>query len=355
MSFRHTREVFTLAARKTGGGASLVVFQGNDLVLDLQAGTDASGRPWTGQTLVQAQSVTKGVLSTVVHALASEGRVDIDAPVADYWPEFKAEGKERLLVRHVLSHSAGLHKMRARTRSLDDVFDYRQQVDALAAQAPAYAPGTRHGYHALTYGWLVSGLLEAVTGRDVRDVLRTTLAEPLSAPDLRLACPPEERHRNAPCRFRFSPLRTSSLPAGSGRLVNHPRCMDVPVPGIGGFFTAEALATMYAMLAAGGQWQGRTYLTPEVWKEATEVQSTDRDIVLRQKMMWRLGYHGMRQHKGGLVPEAFGHFGFGGSAAWADPVRGLGVAFLTDRSTRLPDPRVPRLIAALAHDLEEQQ
>jgi CubicO group peptidase (beta-lactamase class C family) len=241
--------------------------------------------------------------------------------------------------------------MRARTRSLDEVFDYAKQVEALAAQRPAYVPGTKHGYHALTYGWLAGALVEAVTGLEVREALRTTLAEPLGAPDLRLACPPEERHRNAPCHFRFSPIRTSALPAGSGRLVNDPRCMDVPVPGIGGFFTAHALAIMYAMLAAGGTWRGRTYLNPQVWSRATAVQTTRRDVVLRIPMMWRLGYHGMRQEKRPHLPGAFGHFGFGGSAAWADPERGLAVAFLTDRSTSLLDKRVPRLIKALQQDL----
>ncbi|MCU1587112.1 MAG: putative penicillin-binding protein, partial [Frankiales bacterium] len=326
-----------------------------DKVVDLQAGTDALDRPWSSDTLVQAQSVTKGVLSTALHVLASQGKLDIDAPVADCWPEFKAGGKEHLLVRHVLSHSAGLHQMRARTRSLDDVFDYRQQVDALAAQRPAYEPGTKHGYHALTYGWLASALLEAVTGEDVRDAIRTTLADPLGTPDLQIGCPPDKQDRNAPCRFRFSPLRTATLPKGSGRLVNDPRCMDIPVPGVGGFFTADALATMYAMLAAVGTWKGRTYLTPEAWTAATTVQTTKRDIVMRQQMMWRLGYHGMRPHKGKHLPGAFGHFGFGGSAAWADPEHGLAAAFVTDRSTSLLDTRVPRLIRAMLDDVQDNR
>jgi CubicO group peptidase (beta-lactamase class C family) len=106
------------------------------------------------------------------------------------------------------------------------------------------------------------------------------------------------------------------------------------------------------MLAAGGQWQGRTYLTPEAWSRATAVQSTRRDVVLHLNMMWRLGYHGMRPHQGPHLPGAFGHFGFGGSAAWADPERGLAVAFVTDRSTKLLDKRVPRLISALQQDLK---
>ena len=123
------------------------------------------------------------------------------------------------------------------------------------------------------------------------------------------------------------------------------------MPGIGGFFTAQALATMYAMLASGGTWQGRTLVSADVLARATAVQTTSRDVVLRVPMMWRLGYHGMRQHKGGLLPGAYGHFGFGGSAAWADPERGLGVAFLTDRSTSLLDSRVPRIISALVADV----
>lgn len=351
MTFPHTSKVFQETLRKTGGGASLVVYHRGRVALSLHDGQDAQHRPWTGRTLTQCQSTTKGLMATALHLLASRGLLDVAAPVAEYWPEFAANGKHDVLVRHVLSHSAGLHKMRARTSNLDQVFDFEHQVRALEEQSLAYEPGSKHGYHALTYGWLTGELLRRISGLDINTFIANELAEPLNAPDLHLGCPPEKRSRVAPCRFRYSPVYSSSLPAKSGQLTADPRCMDIPVPAIGGFFTADAIATVYAMLATGGSWQGRQYLTPETLTRATTIQSSSRDIVFQRPMMWRLGYHGMRARKTGFVPGAFGHLGFGGSAAWADPQHELAAAYTCDRSTQLADQRVPRIIQALHQDL----
>jgi CubicO group peptidase (beta-lactamase class C family) len=301
------------------------------------------------------QSTTKGVMATAVHALVSGGLVDVDAPVAEYWPEFAQAGKAGVLVRHVLGHSAGLQKLRRRTGSLDEIFDYDHQVHALEAQAPAYEPGSDNGYHALTYGWLTGEVVRRVSGRSIAQYVTDALGVPLGVDDgLFIGCPPEHRQRVAPTRFRFGPLPSSTLPARSKALPSDPRAMDVPVPAIGGFFTARALAAMYAMLAEGGTHDGRRILDRAVVERATTVQSTRRDATLHLAMDWRLGYHGMRARRSGLVPGAFGHAGFGGSAAWADPSRGLAVAFTCDTSRSLPDRRVPTIFAALIADLDRR-
>jgi CubicO group peptidase (beta-lactamase class C family) len=224
-------------------------------------------------------------------------------------------------------------------------------VKALEVQAPAYEPGTRHGYHAMTWGWLVGELIQRVTGLPVRDAVQRELADPLGVDGLYLGCPSEQRHRVAACRFRFSPLRSSTLPRHSGRLTRDPRAMDTAVPSIGGFFDAGSLASVYAMLAAGGSWRSRQLIHPEVVRKAVSNPLPGRDGTFLIPMRWTLGYHGMRGKRAGAVEGAYGHVGFGGSAGWADPARELAVGFVCDSSTSLRDERVPRLVDALIEDV----
>jgi CubicO group peptidase (beta-lactamase class C family) len=350
-AFPTTTRVFRELLHREGGGASLAVFHQGEPALELTGGSTADGRPWTHDTLVMCQSATKGVVATLAHQLISRGALDAQAPVAAFWPEFTQNGKEHVLVRHVLTHSAGLQKMRARTKSLDEIYDFEHQVKALEAQAPSYEPGSRHGYHAMTWGWLVGELIQRTSGLPVQDALRGELAEPLGVDGLHLGCPPEHRHRVVPCRFRYPPLPTSTLPAGSGALTRDLRAMDHPVPSIGGFFDARSLATVYAMLTAGGVWRSRRIIDADVISRAVADPLPGRDGTFHVPMRWTLGYHGLRGKKTGVLDGAFGHVGFGGSAGWADPRRGLAVGFVCDRATSLRQDRVPRLIDALRHDL----
>ncbi|MDP9102239.1 MAG: beta-lactamase family protein [Actinomycetota bacterium] len=351
-AFAATTRAFRDGLRREGGGASLAVFHHGALAVEVTGGTAGDGRAWTPETLVMCQSATKGVLATVAHRLTSHGLLDVDAPVAAYWPEFGQHGKADLLVRHVLTHSAGLQKMRARTKSLDEIYDLEHQVTALERQAPDYAPGTRHGYHAMTWGWLVGALISRTSGLPVQDAVRRLLAEPLGVDGLHLGCPPEHRHRVVPCRFRYPPLRSSTLPRGAGALTRDPRAMDHPVPSIGGFFDARSLATVYALLAAEGVWESRELIRADVLRRAVSDPLPGRDGTFHVPMRWTLGYHGMRGKKSGVIEGAFGHVGFGGSAGWADPHRGLAAAFVCDRAKTLRQDRVPRLIDALGQDLE---
>lgn len=194
--FEPVREAFirnfgTLGER----GAAVAVYLDGRKVADLWAGTkDVDGtQPWQHGTAQVVRSATKGVAAAVPLILRQRGQLDLDAPVGEYWPEFKAHGKERLLVRHVLNHRAGLPVL-DRPLTPEEALDPHRGPEAVAAQAPAWVPGTDHGYHALTYGWLLDELVRRVTGRWAGEWLAAEIAGPLGL-DLWLGLPESEAGR----------------------------------------------------------------------------------------------------------------------------------------------------------------
>jgi len=371
--FADLAAVFRRQLRRTNGGAAVAVFHRGVPVVDLWGGirnADAPDgpAPWERDTVAMCFSTTKGVASTALHVLADRGEVAYDEPVATYWPEFAQNGKEGVTVRHVLSHSAGLHRIRSLVDSAHRMLDWDHMCEALAAAAPAYEPGTKHGYHALTYGWLVGEIVRRVSGVPIAEFVRTELAEPLDLDGLSIGLPPTERHRVAPLgpmgipRPRWGPVRRAEkqigkqmgkvvsampIPVNTRRLANAlaPRgvedvlggedVMDAAVPAANGFFTARSLGRMYAMLAGGGEVDGVRILSPETVAAAATVQSHGPDLVLVLPMDWRLGYHRVFTSRGTVGP-AFGHFGFGGSGGWADPSRDLAVAYVCNRGSGTP-------------------
>src|SRR3954449_9780974 len=179
--FEPVRQAFwRLVGRRSGGGALTVRLRG-ETVVDLMAGyaDRAHTRPWTPETLAISFSTTKGVASTVIHRLADRGLLDYDEPVAAYWPEFAAGGKERVTVRELMTHRAGLWSVRAVAERPEDLLDHLAMEERLAARA-VRAPTERSAYHAITYGWLVAGLARRVTGgRGLAELAHTEVAEPL--------------------------------------------------------------------------------------------------------------------------------------------------------------------------------
>ena len=230
-------------------------------------------------------STTKGVISTALHLLAERGQVEYDAPVAAYWPRFAQGGKESITVRHVLTHSAGLHRMRTLVDHVQRMLDWDYMVAALERAQPAYEPGTRHGYHALTYGWLTGELIRRVSGRPVAVFVQEELARPLR---------------------------------------------------------------LNGLLAHGAQVGGVRLLSPRTVQQIAVVHSRGPDLVLVLPMGWRLGYHSAFTTRG-TVPGAFGHFGFGGSGGWADPRRDVALAMVCNRGSGTPigDLRMAELGAAV--------
>ena len=178
-------------------GAAVCITRGGEVVVDLWAGfRDADQRlPWERETLVNVFSTTKGITAIAAHQQVEQGRLDLDAPVADYWPEFAAAGKERLPVRYLLTHQAGRAAIR-QPLGTEVIFDWDAMTTALAAEEPWWAPGSQHGYHALTFGWLVGELVRRISGQSVRDYIHEAIATPLGA-EFYIGCPEEHDARVA--------------------------------------------------------------------------------------------------------------------------------------------------------------
>ncbi|MEZ5144696.1 MAG: serine hydrolase domain-containing protein [Acidimicrobiales bacterium] len=370
--------VFRQQLARTTGGAAVAVYHRGELVVDLWGGRrvrpapdgalDGPEEPWEGDTLAMCFSSTKGLTSTALHLLADRGLVDYEAPVAAYWPEFAANGKEGVTVAHLLTHSAGLHRLRTVIDRADRMLDWDHMVEALAAARPAYEPGTQNGYHALTYGWLVGEVVRRVSGQPLDEFVQREIVEPLGLGGLYLGCPPEQRYRVAPLepmgRALFGPRPARIVqrrvgeqlgklasavrsPINPRRMINAlaPRgiedvlwagdVMDASIPAANGFFDARSLARMYAMIAGHGEIDGVRLLSPATVERMARVRSRRRDLVLVMPMRWRYGYHLVGTTRG-LVDEAFGHFGFGGSGGWCDPGRDVAVAMVCNRGSGTP-------------------
>jgi CubicO group peptidase (beta-lactamase class C family) len=344
-----------VAAHKRGGGAAAAVYHRGELVVDVWTGArDAAGSPWLEDTMAMSFSTTKGVVATTVHRLVDRGLVDYDEPVATYWPEFAEGGKEGVTVRHLLSHSAGLHPLRDLIPSAYEMLDWDLVCTQLARQSPRYEPGTRHGYHGITYGFLVGEVIRRVTGMPVHDVVETEIVKPLGLDGMSIGAPPDRRDRVAQLLVSFGdaeraerfaaraarlkwmrPAIDTFMVPQSDRFYASTDILDGPVPAVNGCFTARSLARMYAALAGGGVLDGERFLTTDTLRRATEIQRTGIDIVVGFPMKWRLGYHLAATSKG-IIPNGFGHFGYGGSGAWADPDNDLAVAFVCNRVAGTP-------------------
>src|SRR3954471_15959241 len=192
--FEPVRRAFhRIVGRRSGGGALTMKVRG-ETVVDLSTGyaDRARTRPWTPETLAISFSTTKGVASTVIHRLADRGLISYDEPVAAYWPEFAAGGKDDVTVRHLLTHRAGLSSVRAVAPRAEDLLDHIGLEEKLAART-VHAPTTRSAYHAITYGWLVAGLARRITGTGIADLARTEVTDPLSITGLHIGVPDEAR------------------------------------------------------------------------------------------------------------------------------------------------------------------
>jgi CubicO group peptidase (beta-lactamase class C family) len=374
--------------RSRPGGAAVCVYHRGELVVDLWGGTrDESGRPWESDTLALSYSTTKGVASTLLHMMVDRGLLDYDEPVARYWPEFAQCGKEKITVRHVLCHEAGLYGIRSLIDHGKRILDWDYMVEALADGIPAHPPGETHGYHALTYGWLVGELIQRVAQRPFSELVQTEIAEPLELDGLHIGLPAKEMHRRArlmlpalpswvPSERRMASigqplhraLRFARLPIDLAEMASAmiPRGMEevdfnseafasVPIPAANGTFTARSLAKLYATLANGGEWEGQRLISRATLRRAAEVQNRGIGRVIPFPMHWRLGYHRVPTLRV-KVPHGFGHFGFGGSGGWADPDRNLSVAMVLNSGTGTPfgDVRMVRIGSVAARCAERR-
>jgi CubicO group peptidase (beta-lactamase class C family) len=366
--------------RSSNGGAAVCVYHRGEKVVDLWGGTqDEHGTPWRADTLSVSYSTTKGVASTLLHVLVDRGMLDYDEPVARYWPEFAASGKEKITVRQLMCHEAGLYSIRAVVDDARQMLDWDYMVDALAHATPAHTPGTAHGYHALTYGWLVGELAQRVTDKHFGELLQTLLAVPLDLDGLYVGLPEDQMERRArliPPAKRNDARQFGRTVRNAQRLNRAFKALRIPIdlakgaeallpknmqdldlnskataaaciPALNGMFTARSLAKLYAVLANGGSLDRVTLLSPETLEQATQVQNRGIGKVIPIPMHWRLGYHRVAA-VGHKMPRAFGHSGYGGSGAWADPERNLAVGLTLNSGVGTPfgDLRIVRIGSA---------
>ena len=370
--FNRVKDVFAENFEKRGevGAAAAVMLDGKSVV-DIWAGhaDRDKTRPWTRDTLVNVYSTTKGITAICAHRLADKGLLDIDAPVAKYWPEFAQAGKDKMPVRYLLSHRAGMAAVR---KPLDDdaLFKWDKMTTALAEQEPWWEPGTKHGYHALTFGYLVGEVIRRITGKTPGTYLRDDLAGPLGL-DLHIGLdakndartgdmiampPPGPGEPNLFAEVMKNPesvaFKAFMNPPGGMRpgLVNTREWRAAEIPAANGHTTARSLAKLYGVLARGGELDGVRVMSKEQVAKCSIEQSSGPDALLVINTRFSLGFM-MSQPGASLGPNAksFGHPGAGGSLGYADPEAKIGFGYTMNKmhASLLIDPRATALIEAV--------
>jgi CubicO group peptidase (beta-lactamase class C family) len=350
--FARVREAFAANFAKGEVGAALAVYVDGRPVVDVFGGhaDPARSRPWTRDTIVNVYSTTKGMTAICANRLAEQGQLDLDAPVARYWPEFAQAGKERIPVRWLLSHQAGLPAL-SKTVTREGRYDWRYMTEALAEQKPWWEPGTRHGYHALTYGYLVGEVVRRVDGRSLGVYFRDEVARPLGL-DFWIGLPDSEHARcadmipapptppGAPNPFAAAAADPESLvgrvfgnPVLEPGSVNTPEWRRAEIPAANGHGTARALARVYGALAVGGALDGAQVLSrAQIERASTEQASGDDEVLAPIPTRFGLGFMITQPLiPFGPNPRSFGHPGAGGSIAFADPDARLGFAYVMNQ------------------------
>ncbi len=375
--FERVREVF-LGGFASGAevGASLCVTVEGETVVDLWGGfvDGEKSRAWERDTLANVYSTTKGITAIAAHQLVDQGKLDLDAPVAEYWPEFAVKGKETLPVRHLLSHRAGLAAV-SKPLPADALYDWNAMTAALAAQEPWWEPGTAHGYHAITYGWLVGEVIRRITGQSVGTTVREDIAEPLGV-EFHIGCGPELDARiadlidgplHAPegdASFDLIGEITKNPDSLLGKAFANPPVIGAAntrawraaeIPAANGHTNAHSLARIYGALALGGEIDGVRLLSAEQVERARTEHSCGKDAVLPLHTRIGLGFFLPTEYEPlGPNPNVFGHGGAGGSYSQADPENRMSFGYvmnLMHMGLWLVDPRPRALLAAVYESL----
>jgi CubicO group peptidase (beta-lactamase class C family) len=333
----------------TERGVQVAVYRDGEQVVDAVAGVadPASGRPVDAGTVFYNFSIVKGATSTIAHILAERGLFGYDTPVAELWPEFAAHGKQAVTVRQVLDHTAGVPGVPLDT-TIEDLCDWDKMCAAIADAELWWEPGTKVGYHAYTFGYIVGELVRRATGKPISQVLREEVAGPLGVADeLWFGMPPSEHHRLAwledePGTAEQAAQMMASLPPDlpmfkaappelfpSAEFGNRPDTLAADIPA-GGKTSARVIARMYAALLA--EVDGVRLIPPERLAEATAVSASGIDEVFGMPTTWGLGY-GIGGPSGDPqnAPTVFGLGGVGGSFACGDTATGIAWAVTKNR------------------------
>ena len=367
-------------------GAATSVYVGGKKVVDLWGGIAdrEAGTPYTEDSLQLVFSTTKGATAACASLLAQRGELDVDAPVAEYWPEFKAAGKGDIPVRWLLCHKAGLPYVDA-TLTLEETLAWDPMIRALEEQAPVWEPGTAHGYHATTYGWLVGEVIRRITGKSVGTFFREEIAEPLDL-EFWIGLPQEQQARVAPL-IQWGSLSggdalggqpTEALDPALAELIkqfmgpdtllgkalgapnnviadaeggfNNPAVRAAEIPAANGVTNARSLARFYAGLTGtveGGPSQ--PILDAEQVAKASELQTSGSDKCLVFETTFGLGFFVASPFAPYGGPRSFGHTGAGGSVGFTDPENAIGFGYVMNKMglSLNGDPRSGGLIRAV--------
>jgi CubicO group peptidase (beta-lactamase class C family) len=360
-------------------GAQFALYRGGELIVDLAGGTTTVGgsQPYTHDHLQLVYSTTKGATAVCAHVLAERGELDFDAPVTDYWPEFKAHGKADVPVSWLLCHKVGLPDV-DRPMTYEQALAWDPVVEALADSVPLWEPGTQHGYHAVTYGWLVGELVRRVSGKSLGTFFRDEVAGPLGL-DFWIGLPDEQHTRVVPLvpltlpagidlglppeqmpgmmdmmKMVMGPdsliARALTAPGGafsSMDIWEDPALWRAELGAANGITNARSLAKMYA--ATVGEIDGVRLFSPQTLAAAIEPQATGVDAVLMFDIPFGLGFMRDSAFSKFGSPSAFGHYGLGGSVGFADAEAGIAFGYVMNKLelSLAGDPRTSDLIDAV--------
>ena len=363
--FAPVREAFAdnFTQRGECGAAVCIAVEGR-VVVDIWGGYADAGRsrPWQGDTLVNVFSVGKAMAALSLHRLVGQGRLQVDHAVARYWPEFAAAGKEAVTVGQLLSHQAGLPAVRRRLPH-GAMLDWGTMTAALAEQEPWWEPGTAHGYHVNTFGFLVGEVVRRISGQTLGRVFRDEVAGPLGA-DVHIGLEKSADHRVAefiwagpvPPQAEVPGLSDDQLmelnayanPSGlSGAgVINTREWRAAEVPSTNGHATARGVARVYQALAAGGVVDKVRVVDADALAAATVEQVYGEDRILHRPSRFGLGFQLTHEERPlGPNPRSFGHFGVGGSLGFCDPDAGVAFAYvMNEMGPRWQNPRNRALI-----------
>jgi len=342
-------------------GAAFAAFHKGRCVVDLWGGFRDRARtaPWLRDTLINVWSSTKGVTATAIAMLVDRGLLAYEDPVAKHWPEFAANGKEKITVAQIMSHRAGLNGF-AEPTTIEDMFDWNACAAKLARQKPAWPPGTASSYHAMTYGWLAGELVRRIGGKAVGAFVRDEIAKPLGA-EIHIGLPESEEPRVAEM---IGPKAAGAMPPLAELamlcLINPQQNPEAPnarawraaeIPAANGQATAMGLARVYAALAGDGSLDGVRMLSPKTIARMTTPMTNngDRDMMLGFVDAWGMGMALNRPGIYGPDPRAFGHSGWGGSFGCADPDAQVSIGYICNQMgpDLVGDPRTSGLCAAV--------
>ncbi|MET8102523.1 serine hydrolase domain-containing protein [Streptomyces sp. NPDC005236] len=332
--FISVREALAALLGKDDVGASAAVYVDGEPVADLWGGYADANRSisWERDTLIGVNSTTKNMVALCALMLADRGELDLSAPVAAYWPEFAASGKENVLVRQVLSHTAGLPALSGPT-TVEGLYTWESVTAGLAAQAPEWEPGTAAGYHALTFGFLVGEIVRRITGRGLGEFFAEEVAKPLGA-DFHIGLSADHDHRLAPLipppsltddyAATAPPRPDGTRRENTGVAIrvkdaNSVAWRRAQIPAVNGFGNARSVALVQSVLANQGSAGGVRLLSPQGCEPAWQEAFRGEDRVLGVPMSWTTGF--------AKFGNTFGWGGWGGSLVVSDPSSRMTVAY----------------------------